>query len=280
VSTSGVASSMVLDRMVIEEAGPDPAAIAAAVHRQLGPPVGAVPVHTIALALDIVEIREKPLHSIEGALVMPDNRKIGSIAVNLASNPRRRRFTIAHELGHFLSIHHRPAGAGGFTCTSSDLRGSLLASEMTRHARQEVEANRFAIELLAPVEAFAAVAEDIPDLQHVLDLAARLDLSREACARRYVELQHWPCAVVFTKDGAVDYASCNALFPAAPPGRGVRLPLPDWHAQNEGLGPLLEVKPSDWLARGSAQQLGAQTLQQMNGRATTLLVAEPAEEAA
>jgi hypothetical protein len=56
-----------LDRMAIEEAGPDPERIAASIHMQLALLSGPVPIHQVAEALDIVEIRQVPLKGLEGA---------------------------------------------------------------------------------------------------------------------------------------------------------------------------------------------------------------------
>jgi hypothetical protein len=63
-----------LDRMAVEEAGPNPDKLAAAIHAQLGAKTGAVPIHAIAGALDIVHVREERLPGMEGALVMTPDR--------------------------------------------------------------------------------------------------------------------------------------------------------------------------------------------------------------
>jgi hypothetical protein len=65
---------LTLDRIAIEEAGPNPDNLAAAIHAQLKRKSGAVPVPAIAQALDIVDIRQERLHSIEGGLVMTPDR--------------------------------------------------------------------------------------------------------------------------------------------------------------------------------------------------------------
>ena len=75
-----------LDRMAIEEAGPNPERLAAAIHDQLRHHGGEVPVAAIATMLDIVEIREAPLQGLEGALVAPADRNIGAIVINSRSN--------------------------------------------------------------------------------------------------------------------------------------------------------------------------------------------------
>jgi hypothetical protein len=108
---------------------------------------------------------------LEGALITTPDRNVGSIVVNSRSHPVRRRFTLAHELGHFLNPWHRPSdSSSGFSCTRGDLgngwrRGSAPVS---RHVAQEIEANRFAIELLAPAPLVRRHLSGIPDLAKVM----------------------------------------------------------------------------------------------------------------
>jgi hypothetical protein len=137
--------------MVIEDAGPNPKKLAEAIHAQLKLRSGAVPIHAIARALDIVDIREERLPGMEGALVMPLDRNQGAIFANARSSGRRRRFTIAHELGHFLNPWHEPPSPLAFACTAEDLRTTWrdLPRDPNRHWQQDSQANRFAIELLA-----------------------------------------------------------------------------------------------------------------------------------
>jgi Zn-dependent peptidase ImmA (M78 family) len=207
-----------LDRMAVEEAGgADPVKLANAIHHQLGSITTEVPVHAIAAALDIEEIRSKDLSNLEGALVTTEDRNNGSILINQASRRSRQRFTFAHELGHFLNLWHRPTNRGGFHCTSRDL--AIFAAAPSRkqspHERQEIKANRFAIELLIPAYRLRHLTRRLPDLEHVLALAGVLDCSREATARRFVEVHGSPAAIIFGKDGIVRYttrsSACSRL---------------------------------------------------------------------
>ena len=106
--------------MELEDGRPDPVRLAVAIHRQLGDRSGAVPVHEIARTLDIVEIREAPLKSFEGALLTRPERHEGKILVNGRSSRQRRRFTVAHELLHFLNVLHTPTAESGFECRKGD----------------------------------------------------------------------------------------------------------------------------------------------------------------
>lgn len=260
--------------MAIEEAGPNPERLAAAIHLQLRDKSGAVPVYAIAKSLDIVEIREAPLKSLAGAVVTTPDRNEGSILINSESPPPRRRFTVAHELGHFLNPWHQPSHPSvGFSCTPADLgagwrRRSIRAS---RHVTQEIEANRFAIELLAPPQLMRPYLRGIPDLAKVLSLARALELSREACARRYVEMLEQPSALILSADGVVRYVDRHREFPFVACQRGQRSPALPAPADESGLSAHVEADARDWLARPASGSLVAQTLTQRAGYSITLL---------
>lgn len=267
------ASTLSLDRMAIEEAGPDPARIAAAIHRQRDFGGGAVPISAIAMALDIIEIRESAGASFEGALVMPPDRNVGAIAVNAAARPRRKRFTIAHELGHFLSLHHQPIEPGRFACSARDLGSGWMPGRFVddRHRRQEAEANRFAIELLAPARLMRSGLVGVPDLAKVVALSERLDLSREATVRRYAELHRDPMAIIFSKDGRLRYIDRRDAFPAIRIERDAPLPVLPKASDGAGLSDHEDADPRDWLGAKADASIVIQTLHQDDGFAITLL---------
>lgn len=96
------------------------------------------------------------------------------IAINVGHHPNRRRFTAAHELGHY--IYHRDLLGSGTADTrayrSEDTR--LPNSNITpSHERQ---ANSFAANLLMPREALINVRPD----DDLTALAARFGVSAEA----------------------------------------------------------------------------------------------------
>lgn len=269
-----------LDRMEIEDSGPNPERLAAAIHLQLQHSNAPVPVYEIAKALDVVEIREARMGGLEGALVTTPDRNVGSIVVNSRSHPVRRRFTLAHELGHFLNPWHRPSdSSSGFFCTRGDLgngwrRGSAPVS---RHVAQEIEANRFAIELLAPAPLVRRHLSGIPDLAKVIELADNFGLSRAAGARRYVELHPRPTGLVFSADGVVRYVERHSDFSFVSCRPGQRLPALPAPTDEAGLSDHVEVDPRDWLGRPGRDSLVAQTLTQRDGYAITLLVFDATE---
>jgi Zn-dependent peptidase ImmA (M78 family) len=74
-----------------------------------------VPVEELAIQLDIERIAELETDGFEGGLITDDDRSTGIILVNRKAFKGRRRFTVGHELGHFLMRTHRPfMKAGSF----------------------------------------------------------------------------------------------------------------------------------------------------------------------
>ena len=105
----------------------------------------------------------------------------GIILANTSPRDPRARFTVAHELGHFLMEHHIPSDEAGTRRMAGDFKERR---QLDLHFRQEFEANNFAIEPLAPSAAFNAWANIAPDLDHVRNFSDRLDLKTGATMRR------------------------------------------------------------------------------------------------
>jgi hypothetical protein len=103
-----------------------------------------------------------------------------------------------------------------------------------------------------------------------LTVASEFDISREAAARRYVELHSDNLAVVFCKDSRFLYSDNGRDFP--------RLSLRRDHECDVGqfrqgtVSDFEEVASEDWLVPDDrAVELSAQTLWQVGGHSMTLL---------
>jgi len=173
-----------------------------------------IPVQQIALAVDIKEIKPLTVKGFEGGLIVPDDKSEGFILVNDKNSPRRQRFTIGHELGHFLNPWHNPGSSGQFLCTSRDMIVSQFKANESRQ-RMEVEANQFSAELLMPQRFIQADIEKLNDaeIDHITKLADKYDVSKESMGRRYIECQDEPCALIFSRNGNVSYTVKSQYFP-------------------------------------------------------------------
>lgn len=264
-----------LDRVEIESVGSDPVHLATALLGQMPDFDRAVPIEDIALALDILAIEKAPLQGIAGCLQCDPLKSEGQIVVNANDAPRRRRYTVAHELGHFLNERHRPTSEYGFDCTAEDMRSPRRSG---LRQQQEREANTFAIEVLTPRRLLTRHLKPPAELDHALEIAQRFDISREAAARRYVALHDECIAAVFSRGDRIRYIEKPDGFPRTLVWSGN--PLPACMADNgAALTTLEEVDPAAWLAWPDRHALFAQTLFQDDGFAITLLVAERAEGA-
>ena len=107
-----------------------------------------LPVNVDAIARLHAFVMRDPLPSdVSGMLIpaSPDAKKRWIIVSNKAHSVERRRFTVAHELGHLLLHQYAtPHADGGQRVRFRDGASSLGTD------RDEVEANQFAAELLMP----------------------------------------------------------------------------------------------------------------------------------
>jgi Zn-dependent peptidase ImmA (M78 family) len=100
-----------------------------------------------------------------------------TILVNQSDAPFRKRFTIAHELGHYF-LHL--LGNGEFVDTQVDLFRDT-ESDGTERRNAEVQANQFAAALLMPEELVRSVFKET---KNVDSLARLFNVSEEAMAIR------------------------------------------------------------------------------------------------
>lgn len=172
-----------------------------------------VPIQDLCGRLGILRVEDVDTDAFEGGLVTDAKRSEGTILAKRGGEPRRR-FTIAHELGHFLMAHHVPDQPGRFLCKSSDLL-RVTAKAGDQRQRREVEANRFATLMLMPPHllrgAMAAFRE--PDLEHVLVLARDFAVGKEAAARAYVQYHPGRIAIVVAGKGRVQRCYRSLSFP-------------------------------------------------------------------
>lgn len=247
-----------------------------------------VPIDELAFMMDIIDIKEMETEGYEGGLLTDIDKSQGCILVNRNSSLQRRRFTIGHELGHFLCPFHKPLSGDQFLCSYDDMR-LTQAREKDRATRMEIEANQFAALLLMPLPHFRKdlrLQRDV-DIEHILVLARRYETSKEATARRYVDVQDEPCAVIVSQNGRILRFYRGEDFPYLDVVHGNLVPRGSSTAKVGLLrnGIVSESKERDgsiWLSSHHTCRLPAvyeQVLPQSDGYCLTLLtLAEDIEE--
>lgn len=148
-----------------------------------------VPVRELAEHLGAVVLEEALDQGVSGILYRQDDGPT-AIVVNAKHAPVRRRFSIAHELGHLQMHAGRPVIVDHMVrgrVNMRDERSSLATS------REEIDANGFAAALLMPAAWISAAMENSEHQQAnrlVETLAKQYDVSTQAMELRLINLGH------------------------------------------------------------------------------------------
>lgn len=160
-------------------------------------------------------VEEEPLFGSEAQLVGCGEKAI--ITVNSTSSMRRKRFSIAHELGHWL----KDRGTVASVSCSDESMGRWQDS-----GNNETDANRFAARLLMPTSMLHPFAKNKPvTLETVRRVSDAFDTSLTSSAIRVVEADSLPGMVLCTgKNGRIWFVRGRdvpkILFPLKMPGMG------------------------------------------------------------
>ena len=121
-----------------------------------------------------------------------------TIRVPPDEHPQRKRFSIAHELGHFKIGHL--AGTVQKVCSKKDM-------ESWHRPDIETEANFFASELLMPKKLVARMCDVAKvDFGQVRKIAEEFRASLTASAIRFVRFCPEKCAVVCSEEGRISWS--------------------------------------------------------------------------
>lgn len=272
--------TLTIDRSELADTA-QPDALADLLIRQLTPQLDKLmplPVVDVALACGILEIRPLETNGFEGGLIQDEYKERGYILLKAGAREDRNRFTIAHELGHFVNLRHvAPPGASELLCSKEHLR-TRDAGLSKRHG-MEAQANEFAACLLMPRMSVAPLPfmRGRPEIARILALQALCNVSKEAAASRYAELHGDDFAVVFSKDGRLLYAVRGGEFPwlALRPGQELFRDCTSRDFSGED-GEVSDIDDTDahwWLDEKDVDnwELSEEVLVQQNGYRLTLL---------
>lgn len=143
---------------------------------------------------------------LSGTLVYRGYKK-GILINTYIDNVGRHNFTFAHELGHYF-LQHRPTyisdGESGFRCSNQDLEAAH------GHQSQEIDANRFAVELLMPEALFKPlIAGSIFDFTLMSSLANQFYVSKHSSGNRILDFIRDPYILICTKGLNITTVKCS-----------------------------------------------------------------------
>jgi len=175
-----------------------------------------ISLETVAASKNIL-VREAPMDGADGRILMKDNSAIITINSKI-SHLERKRFILAHELGHFEM--HRATRA-----VFSDTDETLNAWYNSTFGNEELEANEFAAEYLMPTALYKKACNNVCgdkrlirdygiDLPTMIDKLSRLfDVSLTATLIRFAETGIHPVLIVCCKDNIVKWFKPSDDFP-------------------------------------------------------------------
>lgn len=159
------------------------------------------PIEALAYEMGAL-VRDLPMSGAVGRLTRLGNKAIISVADSVTFEARRR-WTIAHELGHF--VLHR----------NHDQLQLVVDVSIDEHYDQgiEREANVFAAEFLMPARLWGRHVDVArPDLDVVKKLADNYKVSLQAAAIRFVRLCPERCALVYSSAGRIQWFALGPEF--------------------------------------------------------------------
>jgi hypothetical protein len=154
-----------------------------------------------------LRIRELDAEGFEGTLVRALDGPKGIIGVSRSIRENtRKRFTIAHEIGHYLIPGHR--------VLENVCESAAVESWQKGLARPEIEANEFAIELLLPARLVRdSLKLTDPSLHTIRRVAEEYETSLTATTCRYVGLTDLSCLVVWSERKRAKWCRPSPGFP-------------------------------------------------------------------
>ena len=145
------------------------------------------PVEDIAIELGIQVVRGAAEWSESGFLLRDGENVV--IGVNSRNSPKRQRFTIAHELGHWLLHEGKPLIVDQSIMVNKRNDVSSQATD-----KQEIEANQFAAVILMPKRHVASAIRQCAKRtfnsrdEFIAAMAKEFDVSAEAMSWRLINL--------------------------------------------------------------------------------------------
>lgn len=159
-----------------------------------------------------LQVQEVAATGFDGALLRVLGSPIGTIAIRQdIPELGRKRFTLAHELGHYVL----PNQQGEVT---SPCRPFTIESWDRSLKSTELDANRFAAEILLPGPLLEDQLKTQPSMEVVREIASRFQTSMTAATFRLAELSTQRIAMVMSREGATKWYQGSDEF-----GRAVKI---------------------------------------------------------
>jgi len=164
-----------------------------------------MPIDIIVCSRNII-LKEEDIGGSDGRILISGDTAVITINSNIDFLPKKR-FAIAHELGHYL-LH------GNRRKLFNDNEVSLTQWYYDNYIDEEIEANEFASEFLMPTEIFSEECKGKVFNPGVVDfLAERFQVSKTAAILKFVKSGNYPVCVVYCNDKKMKWWKRSEDFP-------------------------------------------------------------------
>lgn len=146
----------------------------------------------------------KKIWGAQGRIVKAIEKSKAIIIINsdITYGPKRK-FVLAHEIGHFL-LHNN---IRIFICDDNDFH------DWNRKNREETEANEFAAELLIPQSVLRDKTSGMqPEMSLLKEIARSFGTSVTATLYQFVVNGPVPCCIVFSRNGRIEWFKESSDF--------------------------------------------------------------------
>ncbi|MEZ5199294.1 MAG: ImmA/IrrE family metallo-endopeptidase [Bacteroidales bacterium] len=148
----------------------------------------------IASYYDII-VQDVTMKNADGRIVFGKEKAIISINENISYSPRKR-FTLAHELGHYF-LHREDIHIHN---------DNFLTLDTFKAGSQETEANLFASELLMPQKFFIPITKSEPFSPDLLRrMSTHFNSSLTSVVFKYQQFGNHPIFIFFCRNNKVEY---------------------------------------------------------------------------
>jgi Zn-dependent peptidase ImmA (M78 family) len=152
-----------------------------------------------------IDVIYRPAESFDGALLRIRDAQRGCIVINSRIREEsRKRFTLAHEIGHFV--------LPGQQEVSAPCKQQRIENWDADLYRPELEANRFAAEILMPRGLMDQFVQSEPSLESIRSIAQLCGTSLTASAVRLIALTPHRVAVVWSQNQNILWSKLSEGF--------------------------------------------------------------------
>ncbi len=155
------------------------------------------------------EVKRASLSDCEGNIIGTDTKAI--ITINNNVNLSRQRFSLGHELGHWINDRRKNLT---YRCNTNDM-GQFSIKKNNFRQNKEVRANQFSAKLMMPTHICLKYLrkQDIT-IETAKYLANEFQTSVTSAAIRLIEVSDQPCMLIcWASDGKRRWFTRNSIIP-------------------------------------------------------------------